>query len=180
MAVEEMVDETAEAVVGFCAATDDENGQFGAIDDFAGDITHDVGAEAVVGGGGAGDDEVVFVALQFLEEFVEDHAVLQADFAGDAHFFEQLFLVAQAAAEFGIGLENLASVLFGFDQIGVNGGRLGEDVEEIDGGHDAAGDFAGKLDGGVGLFGAAGAEEDAAQGGAFADDDEDGAVRRLQ
>ena len=80
------------------------------------------------------------------------------DFAGDAHFLEQLFLVAQAAAEFGVGLENLAGVLLGFDQVGVDGGGFGEDVQEINGGHDAASDFAGELDGGVGLFGAIGAK----------------------
>ncbi len=140
--VEEMVDETAEAVVGFCAAADDEDGEFGAVDNFAGDVAHDIGAEAIVGRGGAGDDEVVFAALQFFQQLVEDHAVLQADFAGDAHFLEQFFLVAQAAAELGIGLQNLAGVLFGFDQVGIDGRGFGEDVKEINGGHHAAGDFA--------------------------------------
>src|ERR1019366_9290329 len=40
--VEEMVDQAAEAVVGFRATSDDEHGQFGAVDDFAGDVAHDV------------------------------------------------------------------------------------------------------------------------------------------
>src|ERR1017187_909849 len=178
-AVEEMVDQAAEAVVGFCAAADDEHRQFGAVDDFAGDVAHDIGAQTIVGGRGPGDDEVVFGVLQFVQQFIEDQAMLQVHLAGDAEFLEQLFLMAEAAAEFGTGFQNLIRVLFGLDQIDVHGGRFRQDVQQSNRGIHAAGDFAGEVDGGVGLFRAAGAEEDAAQGGALADDDQHGRFDRF-
>src|ERR1017187_8655659 len=141
--VEEMVDQAAEAVVGFCATADDEHGQFGAVDDLAGDVAHDVSAEAIVSGRGAGDDEVVVGALQFVEQFIEDEAMLQVHLAGDAEFLEQLFLMAEAAAEFGTGFQYLVRVLFGLDQIDVHGGRFRQDVQQNNRGIHAAGDFAG-------------------------------------
>jgi hypothetical protein len=177
--VEEMVDQAAEAVVGFCAAADDEHGQFGAVDDFAGDVTHDVGAESVVGGRGPGDDEVVVGALQFVEQFIEDEAVLQVHLTGDTQFLEQLFLMAQAATEFGAGFQYLGGVFFGLDQVDVHRRRFRQHVQQINRGIHAAGDFAGEVDGGVGLFRAAGAEQDAAQGGALADDDQHGRFDRF-
>ena len=95
-----------------------------------GDIAHNIMSQWPARARGAGNNEVVIPFPHFLQKLINNETVPDADLDSDAEFFERFFFRRQITAKFRVGSEQSIHIFLQFDEMSVNRGRLGHDMEQ--------------------------------------------------
>ena len=80
----------------------DQHRTIGAIEDAAGQISHDVVPESAPRLGRAGHDQIVFARSHLGENLIKRESMADPDLDGESQFFELFLLSAEVASQLGV------------------------------------------------------------------------------